>query len=645
MSRSKAKQTRRKAAAAAGPQPSAQSRPQAAPVSLRLFVPALITLVFLLGIFLLPYHVPLKVPSNSQSWEFGFNNTVAQCLIALLLIALFLWQLFFGRPALAGDPVSRVLLEDEAPLAVRPLLCAMGLLQLVTAAILLIWYAILPMTHYGEFTYFIQRVEAVLLGQSPYVDFAFDYGPGMLALPVAIYRLFHGSISVEQAYAATLIIHWTIGFGLLAYIISQLNTRARILIFAIVGFQWINITMGLQYTPLRFTIALASIFAIRHLLRVTEGRPARIPLLALASFLFPLATFALSPEMGVALTVSLVVYFLWFLFEPERRLALLVLSVLASLFATTRLYPAAYFDSIMSFGKGGANFPIFPTVHILAFLGTAIWVFPRLGIIAVREKSPNAPFCAALAFLCGMLILPATGRCDPGHIWINSLAILIVALAAASWLQPKWKYTIWGIYFLVFPVFLEVSLFDNYKDPVEGALGIRHELADVSYDSDNYAHLAPGSPLPPIHYSKLLPMAGLDGLPKVKIGLPLGDNETLERYLKLNGRYIPEYHIDPYGDVFGPADLQVKYHDLLKMQYIFVPTHYLAYLRPVNPTLQAQAQADADSKFLSGLLVFPVDLPSVHMLFDPAADTMRHIATEYALVKQYQSGVLLKRKD
>jgi hypothetical protein len=668
MSKSKAKQARRKAAASGAQQQSPPSRgtqPAAAraqrpqPVSLRRLAPVFITGIFLIGIFLLPYHVPLHDPSNSQSWEFGFNNTVAQGLIALLLLSLFAWQYFFGEANLEEDPVVRTLREqgEGEPLQVRPLLATMGILQLVTTAVLLAWYAALPMTHYGEFTYFIQRVEASILGRVPYVDFAFDYGPAMLAIPVAIYRLFHGSISVEAAYAATLILHFIVGFALVTYVISQINARGRVIILAMVGFEWINITMGLQYTPLRFTVALASLFAIRHIHRLTSDNPRRrMVLLALAGFLTPLISFSISPEMGLALTISLCVYFAWFLFGPERRLAVLAASVLAGVGLAVMLFPRAYFDSILSFGKGGANFPIFPTMHILTFLAAAIWVFPRLGLVAIRDRSAGGPFCAGLAILCGLLILPATGRCDPGHVWINSMGIMIIALGGVSWLAPRLRYSLWGIYFIIFPVTCQISFWDHYKQPVEGALSVRDQLAEaraggLAYDADNYDNLAPGSPLPPIHYSKLLPMGGeLKDLPEGKIGLPLGGDEAMERYLVLTGRAVPEYHIAPYSDIFGAADLERKYQDLRAMDYIFVPAYYLNYLRPVNPVLQARAQGEADCKFMTSLLLFPVDLPVVHPLFQPEAEIVRHIysdyqAGKYTLYKKMQQGILLKRVD
>lgn len=638
MSKSKEKKPRRKEVAAT------VSSPVLNPGGL--VPPALIVLLFSLGIFFLPYHLPPRIPSDSQSWEFGFNNTIAQAFIALMLLALFSWQLFAGRVNLKEDLIANAVAGEPKRFAVRPLLYTMCILQLFSAAILSLWYSLLPMTHYGEFTYFIQRIEAVILGGKPYVDFAFDYGPAMLALPVGIYHAFHGMISVEDAYAATVIIHFTAGYGLLAYIVSQINTRGRVILIAMNGFHFINITLGLNYTPLRFTIALASLFGVRHLYRATQDSPKRrMILLGIAGFLLPLISFSISPEMGLALSVSLTVYFLWFLLGSERRLSFLALSVVAGVFATAFWFPRPYFNSMLSFGKGGANFPIFPTVHILAFLAAAIWVFPRLGIIAVRDKTAAAPFCAGLAFLCGLFILPATGRCDPGHIWLNSFSLLIVALAAASWLRPKWWYTIWIGYFLVFPLFDEVSFWENYALPIQNVLTIRSQLTGVRYDADNYHNLKPGIPLPPIHYSKLLPSAGLESFPQGKIGLPLGDNEVMERFFKLTGRYVPEYHIAPYGDVFDSSDLDRKYSDMREMQYLFIPLSELNYLSPMDIAAQMRAQGEADDEFLSSLLLFPVNLIPIHPLFKADSVIMKHIQAGYYLVQRYQNGVLLKRKN
>ncbi|HEX4085203.1 MAG TPA: hypothetical protein VHY22_09845 [Chthoniobacteraceae bacterium] len=624
---------------------SARKRKVSAGVSpVFLWVQIGIVAVFLPCIFLLPYHVPLSAESPSQSWEFGFNNTVAQAAIALMLLALFAWQYLSGPKSLEGDPVAQSVIARDEPVRLRSLLMVMVSFQLLTFAVLIIWYTVLPMTHYGEFTYFTQRVEAAIMGRAPYADFAFDYGPAMLSIPVALYHCFGGAISEEQAYFATLVLHYLIGLALVAYVISQINGRARLLVMAFVAFQWINLTMGLQYTPLRFIIAMASLCAVRHIHRAFDGGK-RIALLAAAGALFPLLSFSISPEMGLALTIALLVYFGWCFFGPDRRLSALVVSVLAGLGISMLIFSPAYFASILSFGKGAASFPIFPTAQILGFLAAAVWVFPKLGVLALRDKSGGAPFCAALAFLLGLLILPATGRCDPGHVWINSMGLFIVALAAASWLRPAAWYTLCGVYVLIFPISVQISIWDHYQQPIMGVLETRAQLANVVYDPDNYDHLAPGAPRPRIHYSKLLPMGGeLEQLPKVKIGLPLGDDEALERYLKLNYRDIPTYHIAPYSDIFGPADEQQVFKEFQSMDYIFVASYYLNYLRPFDPQYRMRAQGEGDDRFLSGLLLFPVDLTPVHPMFIPDMDIMRRIAQEYGLVKQYSNGVLLKRK-
>jgi hypothetical protein len=630
----------------AKPKPkTARREPKAATLSLARLVPVIIVLIFLPAIFLLPYSFPLHEASDSQSWEFGFNNTVAQGFIALLLVALFGWQWLRGSRPSDEDPVARAIFRDPEPFAIKPLLYTMGALQMVTCIVLLVWYSLLPVSHYGEITYFMQRIEAMILGQKPYIDFAYDYGPWLLAMPVDIYKLAHGALSVDNAYAISLLVQFVIGLALIAYVVGRINTRGRLVILFLIGGQWINFTMGLNYTPLRFTIAIASLFAIRDIYLATRDNPSRrLLLLGLGGFFFPLASFAISPEMGIALTIALLVYFSWFLLGPERRLSILVLAVAAGVAVTAFIFPSSYFASILSFGKGGANFPIFPTIHILLFLAAAIWIFPRLGIFAIRDRTGAGAFCGAFAFLAGMLILPATGRCDPGHIWINSVPLFAIALAAASWLRPRWWYLIWGGYIVIFPITIQFSNWSSYKGQMEGMLSLRSELSSMHYDADNYAHLAPGAPMPPIHYSKLLPSMGLDALPQVKIGLPLGDNEQMERFFKLTGRYVPEYHIPPYSDVFAASDLARKYQDFKAMDYVFIPTTYLYYLRPVDKEAEARQRADGDNKFLSGLLLFPVNLPMVHPLLTPDRDIMLHIAGDYRdVVKEYQSGVLLKR--
>lgn len=624
--------------------------PEPRPTGLRRCAfPVLSLAIFLPAIFLVPYYVTTPGPNNSQSWEFGFNNTVAGELIALLLITWFGWRLFFGSPDFRREPISKVLVGEHTPGSSRSLWITAGIFQLFTGAILIKWNEILPYTHYGEFTYFMQRLERmVAIGGIPHRDFDFDYGSGMLMVPFFFYKLFGGHYSIEGTYLVALLLHFAIGYALLAYIISQVNPRGgRTLIFVLLAIPWINLSMGLQYTPLRFTIATASIFAIRHLhLGLAETPRLRWLFLTLAALLLPLCNFLISPEMGLALVVALLAYFIWFALGKERRFACLVLPVLAGAVLVYLVLPKAYFNSILSFGKGGSSFPIFPTVHIMLFLAAAIWVFPWLGLLAIREKSSSAPFCAGLAILMGLFILPATGRCDSGHIIFNSTGLFVIAMSATTWLAPSWRYSFIGLYAVAFPI-LDVAVFwDHYKQPVEGALEARRQLSQMNFAQDNYPLYPSKNPVPLIHFSKILPEGGwLADLPKSKIGVPLGVDEATEQFLFLTGRMAPEYHIAPYFDLSGPVDLVRKYDDLRSMEYILIPMEYLQYLQPLDVAAQTKAQGEADCRFMSGLMLFPIDLPALHPLFQPNYEIMRHIAGEYEIAKQYPHDLLLKRKS
>jgi hypothetical protein len=600
----------------------------------------------LFAIFFLPYHFPVPGPTGSQSWEFGYSNTAAQGFIALMLLGLLACRMFFNPDRSVPVDIRRVFGSEDADPSMRPMLYTMGIIQVVMALILVFWFGILPYTHYGEFTYFIQRVEAVILGGVPYKDFAFDYGPGMLAVPVAIYRLSQGRLSVETAYLITLVLHFVVGFALLAYVVSRVGIKqGRSLIFALLAIPFVNLTMGLNYTPLRFTVAIASVFFVRDIYLFTgDNSRLRLLLLSLAGLFLPVLVFAVSPEMGLALTFALVAYFAWFILGPERGLAVLILPVIAGVGISVWLFPPAYFSSIMSFGKGGGSFPLFPTIHIVAFLAAAIWLFPRLGVTAIRDRTGIGPFAAGLAILFGLLILPAMGRCDSGHVYFNSLGLFVFALGAASWVPNKFRYALLGVFFVIYPLVDQVTFWDHYQQPIQSALAIRRQLSGYDYQPDNFKALGPGMPKPPIHYSKLLPTAPwVEELPKEKIGIPLGADEPIERYLVLTGRSVSEYHIAPFGDIFEPAQLDRKFADLKKMNYILIPEYYLNYLR-ANPAAQARAQADADCKFMSGLLLFPISLPPVHLLFQPEFDIMHQIYNDYGLVKEYPGCLLLRRK-
>jgi hypothetical protein len=399
---------------------------------------------------------------------------------------------------------------------------------------------------------------------------------------------------------------------------------------------------------LRFAIAPASILAIRHLYRALPRAPWRPLILALAAFLLPIVNCAISPEMGLAVIASLSVYFLWFLFGPrphrhQRLAACNLLAVLAGALAVIAWFPAGYFDSIFSFSTGGLDFPLLPALHILTMLAAAIWILPRLGSSALRgPSSPSQPFHAAWAVLLGLLLVPATGRCDVSHVFFNSLPLFLLALSALTFLRRPWSHLLLAGYFFIFPLAGQIVFWENNLPTFRNILSYRRELSRSHYLSDNAP--VPGSPAPLIHSSKLLPAdPWLRDLPHVPIGLPLGADEMTERYLLLASRSLPEHFIPPHT-IYSPAQLERKFADLQAMPYVYVPLPCLTYLKPLDLAALA-ARARDDDAFLSRLLLFPANLPPVNPVFDPDAAVMRRIVRDYRVLRQFPSGYLLVRHE
>jgi hypothetical protein len=596
--------------------------------------------VLFAAIFVLPYCVPLSTPNLSLSWEFGFSNAAARGLIAFLLLFLFGWRMLFDRSFARTQPVALSVLGQPAPGRARAFLCTVAALQALACGLLIAWYRYLPYAHFGEMAYFMQRLESMLLGRLPYRDFGFDYGPAMLWGPVALYRASHGGLSIEEAYLIVLLLDYILGFALLAYAVSQVNSRARPILFALLAAPFFIATMGLNYAPLRFAIAPASVLAVRHLFRALDGSRWRLPALAFTAFLLPIANCAISPEMGIAVIAGLSVYFLWFLFGKDRLAALPALGVVAGAAVVAGFFPRGLFDSVFSFGQGGNDFPVLPNAHIVAMLAAATWVLPALGAMAVREGGREGPFCAGFAVAAGFLLVPATGRCDCGHVFFNSLGIFLLALSAATFLGKRWRNFLFVSYSVIFILGGQYLFWTYYTPAFERAFVSRQELARITYISDNGSSI----PAPAIHFSKLLPPdPWTDGLPHVPIGLPLGADERTERFLMLTGRALPEYYIAPHADLLEPSQMSRKFADLGNMTYIYVPRFYFKYLAPKDARADAAAHERDDNAYLSKLFCFPTRLTAINPVFEPEEEIMRRIALDFTIVQPGPLGVLLKR--
>jgi len=275
----------------------------------------------------LPWFGPNPKPADSVSCRYGFNNFLAWVWVALMLGLAALYRIFRRGPGGRGYleiAISNILPDGSKRVPNKPLLISFFAVLLVTLFVVIGWFAYLPYAYFGETKLFISRIEAMVMGLAPYRDFNFTYGPALLYLPYFVYRLFEGWFSIEQVYGFALAVNWCAGLYLAYYIVSRLSGAfARCTVFLILVIPCLNISLGLNYTLLRFTLPMASLIGLhRFVLRApgrgerqegeagteraegrgqrTEIRASSRPLLqgvwiGAAGFLVPLINFAVSP--------------------------------------------------------------------------------------------------------------------------------------------------------------------------------------------------------------------------------------------------------------------------------------------------------------------------------------------------------------
>jgi hypothetical protein len=373
------------------------------------------TALLLRALFVIPYHVPLR-PSLSGSYIFGYNNRAGVVIVFLMALLFAL----FGRdlpavPRPSGKPLTRTTLAKS--LAITLLLG--GILFLLTCRL----------DGYAESVYTVDRTRLLLEGHTPYRDFEFCYGILALCGPAFLVHTLH--LSVPTACNLFWLAASLLGVAQLYLILSWAEfppaRRREVFLIAFFLFLPALTSMTTAYTYPRFlTGGLLAMLSQRLL-----GGTPRDRILAI---LLPIPGVALllliSPEMGLAYTAGIVLYLLRFgdLRRPPHLIACLtMLAGLASilLFAAHR----GAFITLTSFGGGAFNFPIVPAPHILLFLIAILICAAYLG--SRLRRGENSPLLA-LGCIAPAMLPAALGRSDPGHVMLDGILILIIALLVCS---------------------------------------------------------------------------------------------------------------------------------------------------------------------------------------------------------------------
>ncbi len=381
-------------------------------------------------IFILPFHIPVA-PVVSDSYVFGFNNRAALLLFVLFAFSFAFWTKGLGL-ASAEDEDVMVL----PPMSRRVLGITVALTAAITATF---WLAYREVGAINEGSYLMDRLQHLSSGEVLYRDFEFIYGPLMLFIPLWLHRSLR--LSLLDAYYCFWMLSWVLGIYALWLTVkwSCSSTRLKngIYILAFLGFIFSTISLGLNYTPLRFVSS--PFFAALCWRMLANSRFAWSA--ALVSLVGSAWTLFLSPEQGIAFSIGTLLFFL--LFVPRsHRFAGAAIGILVvgqgTLFALVEHSGVVQYMNGMA--QGGYNLPLLPSVNVFIEL-VLLCVAICLLVNSLQRRRSGGPLeYLVLVSLCA---LPAAfGRCDAGHMFMNTLGAYIAAWTILSFHRNAGKWMV-----------------------------------------------------------------------------------------------------------------------------------------------------------------------------------------------------------
>lgn len=412
-----------------------------------------------LAVFFLPYGISVA-PAISDSYVFGFNNRAALACFLVFAASFAYWS---GGLGLVARTTER---SPDSPGLSRPLLWVT--LAITTAVTLSFWLAYRGIGAINEGGYLMDRLQHLAAGETVYRDFEFIYGPTVLYFPLALHRLLH--LPLLDAYYLAWSLAWVGGIALLWLTVEwTCRTSPRkngIYLLAFLGFIFSTVSLGLNYTPLRF--AGAPFFAALTM-RVLDTRHSVLPavLTALGG-----ATWVLfySPEQGIAFVLGTFVFFLIFV---DRRLPNYVPSVVLLACGEGLLALALWRTGVLHYMRGmaggGYNLPLLPSLNTLVLLGLLL----AAGcVLANSLRLHRRGSAVEYLILISLFALPAAfGRCDPGHIFMNTLGAFLAAWTIISYKPRAGRWMVWS--YLASALFLPLALYQEnnfFMFPVKVAL-------------------------------------------------------------------------------------------------------------------------------------------------------------------------------
>jgi len=383
--------------------------------------------VTVLGVFVLPFAFPPKLPTWSSSYTYGFSNRVAALSAAGISAAVLclLWMFRICEfPLLDRE-------RERGGNRVGQLSRVWLIAACATVIAFTAWFGgtfVHANYWYDDASYIMTQVGRAMRDHAVlYRDLNWPYGPILFHWPEFTARLLaHVGIGLGGSYMITDAIEQAIGVGFLFYLLNWLPLSKNLRAAAFVLFTLGTITpiLGLNYTLFRFLIAHTLFIAI------TE-----CPSLPLQAALFAggeLFCLGVSPELGAAFLVGTVCYSLYRAFTMKWTWVLASAAPVLGFGVFSLIEGKTYFSVMASFANGAFNTVVVPVFHPELLLVAAIALCPLALAPYLRTQNPRADALLGLYFISLVLLSPALGRCDPLHVFFDGMGVFLLSLLAVQ---------------------------------------------------------------------------------------------------------------------------------------------------------------------------------------------------------------------
>jgi len=422
-----------------------------------------------LGVFVLPFGFPRAVPTFSNSYAYGFNNSIAQlfavCASAVVLVAL--WMRRDGRRPPEGQTGGKM------PLA---WLCCASLAAVAFTAVLGV-RVVQANIFYSDASHIMTQLGRVMRDHAVlYRDVEYPYGPILFYWPAGMQLAFTRiGLSSGAAYMTTLASMQVLGLCMAFSILQWLPLTRRLRGLALFLFTFATLTplLGLNYTLLRFLLPHALFLAILR----CQSLPAQAGLFLAGE----VVALGFSPEIGVAFLGGAVCYAVYRAFISGPSWVIAALSPFAGSALFAAIMGREYFSVMGRFAIGAFNLIVAPDFHILVLLTAAIALSPIAVAGYLQTRHPRAAAMVGFYIISLGMFAPALGRCDSLHTFFGGLGVYLLSLAAVSGVGSR-PARMWVVALSLAIVCSQVEDFVHYRDILHDIFFGRtdEEVLDVS---------------------------------------------------------------------------------------------------------------------------------------------------------------------